>query len=162
MADLMHEEAPRSGARGPLFYIGAGGLVVAMAIETIAVLGRHAGIPLLGALEIIQAAILLMASTAMLSATLNDGHATVTLLTNRIGEQAQRVLQCFAAALSALFFIGLTAGALWLAVEAWNTHEESELLHIPFRPLRIVSILAAGAIAANFVRDLIRSLRRRE
>jgi TRAP-type transport system small permease protein len=159
MADLMYEEAPRAEARGPLFYIGAGGLLVAMAIETIAVLGRHAGIPLLGALEIIQAAILLMASASMLSATLNNGHATVTLLTNRLSDRGKRVMQCLASALSALFFVGLTAGALWLAVEAWGAHEESELLHIPFRPLRIISILAAGAIAATFVRDLIRSLR---
>ncbi len=69
MAELMERDSSGQ-TRGPLFYIGAGGLVLAMAAEALAVLGRHAGIPLLGALEIIQACILLMASTAMLSATL--------------------------------------------------------------------------------------------
>ncbi len=148
-------------ARGPLFYIGAGGLVLAMVVETIAVLGRHAGIPLLGALELIQACILLMASTAMLSATMNRGHATVTLLTSRLGDGAKRVLQAFANLLSALFFLGLTAGVLWLTVETWNDYEQSELLHIPFRPLRIVSLVAAGAIALVFLRDMWRSPRSR-
>ena len=148
-------------ARGPLFYIGAGGLMLAMAVETVAVLGRHAGIPLLGALEVIQACILLMASTAMMSATMNRGHATVTLLTSRVGDGARRLLHAFANLLSALFFIGLTAGVLWLAVDTWNDHEQSELLKIPFRPLRIVSLVAAGAIALLFLRDMWRSLRSR-
>lgn len=148
-------------ARGPLFYIGAGGLVLAMVVETIAVLGRHAGIPLLGALELIQACILLMASTAMLSATMNRGHATVTLLTSRLSDGGKRVLQAFANLLSALFFLGLTVGVLWLTVETWNDYEQSELLHIPFRPLRIVSLVAAGGIALVFLRDMWRSPRSR-
>jgi TRAP-type C4-dicarboxylate transport system permease small subunit len=147
--------------RGPLFYIGAGGLVLAMAVEALAVLGRHAGIPLLGAMEIIQASILLMASAAMLSATLNKGHATVTLLTTRVSERARSYLHAFANLMSALFFVGLSVGVLWLAVEAWNDHEQSELLHIPFRPLRLVSLVAAVAITLVFLRDMWRSLRGR-
>ena len=155
------EHATGRQARGPLFYIGAGGLVLAMAVETLAVLGRHVGIPLLGALELIQACILLMASAAMLSATLNKGHATVTLLTARVSDRARCFLHAFANLLSALFFVGLGAGALWLAVETWHDYEQSELLHIPFRPLRIVSLVAAGAIALVFLRDAWRSLRGR-
>ena len=161
MAELTQEEKTPP-ARGPLFYIGAAGLLIAMGVETIAVVGRHLGLPLLGALEIIQAAILLMASTAMLSATLNDGHATVTLLTNRMSERGKRALRVFAAVLSALFFIGLTAGAGWLAFDAWGDHEQSELLHIPFRPLRLISLIAAGAIAVVFLRDVVRCARGRE
>jgi TRAP-type C4-dicarboxylate transport system permease small subunit len=148
-------------AHGPLFYIGAGGLLLALVVETIAVLGRHAGIPLVGALEIIQACILLMSSTAMLSATLNKGHATVTILTHRVGEGARRVLHVFAHLLSAAFFVGLATGAAWLAMESWSEHEQSELLQIPFKPLRIVSIVAAGAIALVFLRDLWRGPRRK-
>jgi TRAP-type C4-dicarboxylate transport system permease small subunit len=161
VAELIEQNSDGQ-TRGPLFYIGAAGLVLAMGVETIAVLGRHAGIPLLGALEFIQACILLMASAAMLSATMNRGHATVTLLTSRVGEGARRALHAFANLLAALFFIGLTVGALWLAVESWNDYEQSELLHIPFRPLRVISLLAAGAIAVVFLRDAWRSLRGRQ
>jgi TRAP-type transport system small permease protein len=155
----MSESRREPQARGPLFYVGAAGLLTAMTIETIAVLGRHAGVPLLGALEIIQTAILLAATSAMVSATLNGVHATVTLLTDRLGPQGQRWLRFFAAMLSALFFVGLSAGALWLAVDAWNDHEQSELLHIPFRPLRLISFVAAAAIVIIFIRDAVRSLR---
>jgi TRAP-type C4-dicarboxylate transport system permease small subunit len=97
----------------------------------------------------------------MLSATMNRGHATVTLLTSRVGDGARRILHAFANLLSALFFVCLTAGVLWLAVDTWSDHEQSELLQIPFRPLRIVSLLAAGAIAVVFLRDMWRSLRSR-
>ena len=146
-------------ARGPLFYIGAGGLLLAMIVETIAVLGRHVGIPLVGALEIMQACILLMASTAMLSATLNKGHAAVTILTHRVNEATRRALHVFAQLLSAAFFVALAIGAAWLAMEAWNEHEQSEMLHIPFKPLRIISLLAAGSIAFVFLRDMVRGSR---
>ena len=157
----MAELNPASDAqtRGPLFYVGAIGLLLAMVAETVAVLGRHAGIPLIGALEVIQACILLMASTAMLSATLNKGHATVTILTNRVSEGTRRILHAFGHLLSTAFFLGLATGAAWLAMDAWNEHERSEMLHIPFKPLRIISLLAASAIAVVFVRDLWRAVR---
>lgn len=161
MAELNPESADTQ-ARGPLFYIGAGALLVAMSVETIAVLGRHAGLPLVGALEIMQACILLMASTAMLSATLNQGHATVTLLTQRVSDGARRVLHGLSLLLSAAFFVGLATGVAWLAMEAWNEHERSELLHIPYRPLRIISLLAAGSIAMVLLRDLWRVLRSKQ
>ena len=160
MAEL--NASSEAQTRGPLFYFGAGGLLLAMVVETVAVLGRHAGIPLVGALEIIQACILLMASTAMLSATLNKGHATVTILTNRVGEGARRVLQAFGHLLSAAFFLGLTIGVAWLTMDAWNEHERSEMLHIPFKPLRIISLLAAGAITLVFIRDWWRTVRSKQ
>ncbi len=157
MAEL--NPSAETQTRGPLFYVGAFGLLLAMVVETIAVLGRHAGIPLIGALEIIQACILLMASTAMLSATLNRGHATVTILTNRVSESTRYGLQAFGHLLSAAYFVALASGAAWLALDAWHEHEQSELLHIPFKPLRIISLLAASAIAIVFMRDLWRAVR---
>ena len=162
MADLTGEERSSSRSRGPLFYIGAAGLLLAMMVEAVAVLGRHLGVPFLGALEIIQTAILLTASSAMVSATLNHAHARVTLLTDRLGPSAQRVLRGFADLLSAVFFVGLAAGALWLAIDTWNDFEQSELMHVPFRPLRIVSFAAAAAIALIFARDMLRPDRERK
>jgi len=154
MADVNPQERGGASARGPLFYIGAVGLLLAMAVEAVSVLGRHVGIPLLGAIEIIQAAILLIATAAMVSTTISHAHARVTLLTDRIGPTAQAVLKRFSAFLSILFFTGLAAGALWLAMDTWNEYEQSELLHIPFPPLRAISFLATAAIAVLFVREL--------
>lgn len=144
----------QNAPRGPLFYVGAAGLLLAMGVEGVAVLGRHVGIPFLGALEIIQTAILLTATAAMVSATLNRAHASVTLLTERVSERTRLVLAKFSAFLSTLFFFALAAGSLWLTIDAWNEFEQSELLHISFRPLRVITLASVLAIAVLFLRDL--------
>lgn len=135
---------------GPFFYIGAAGLLVAMAVGGVAVAGRQLGMPLHGAIEIIQAAIVLTASVSMVSATLAKSHAVVRLVITRLPATHKRRVQRFADLLAAVFFTALAIGAVWLAVEYWNAHEESELLHIPFRPLRAVVSLALIVIAAVF------------
>jgi TRAP-type C4-dicarboxylate transport system permease small subunit len=154
MADVKPREREHNESRGPLFYIGAAGLLLAMAVEALAVLGRHIGVPFLGALEVIQSAILLTACSAMVSTTISHAHARVTLLTDRVNPTARAVLRRFSALLSILFFAGLAAGSLWLTVDTWTEFEQSELLHIPFRPLRLISFAAAGAIALLYVREL--------
>jgi TRAP-type C4-dicarboxylate transport system permease small subunit len=146
----------RTEARGPLFYIGAGALLLAMAVEAVSVVGRHIGVPLLGAIEIIQAAILLTATAAMVATTIGSAHARVTLLIDRAGPAARGTLQRLSALLSIVFFAGLAAGSLWLTVDTWGEFEQSELLHIPFRPLRVISFVAAAAIAVLFLRELFR------
>ena len=52
--------------------------------------------------------------------------------------------------------LAISAGALWLTIDTWNEFEQSELMHVPFRPLRIVSFAAAAAIALIFARDMLR------
>jgi hypothetical protein len=41
-------------------------------------------------------------------------------------------------------------------MDTWGEFEQSELLHIPFRPLRVISFVAAAAIALLFLRELFR------
>jgi TRAP-type C4-dicarboxylate transport system permease small subunit len=132
---------------GILFYLGAGGLLLAMSIEALAVAGRQIGVPLLGAIEIIQTAILVTASAAMLSATLADAHASVRLLVERMSPSTQRRLRRLALLISAAFFACLAVAAAWLTIDAWNEFEHSELLHIPYRPLRIIVVVMTAAIA---------------
>jgi hypothetical protein len=50
--------------------------------------------------------------------------------------------------LSALFFASLAVGSIWIAYDLRNGHEQSELLHIPYAPLRLVSIAALLAVTA--------------
>ncbi len=143
-------------ARGPLFYVGAGGLLIVMLIETAAVIGRHIAWPLLGAIEIIQAAILLASCSAMVATTISHGHASVHLLTDRLPQGPRHWLLRFGSLLSALFFLGLTIGGIWLAVDFWNAHEQSELLRIPFRPLRALAAVSVVTITAIFVYRALR------
>jgi TRAP-type C4-dicarboxylate transport system permease small subunit len=144
------EETKAAQKYGVLFYIGAGGLLIAMTVEAIAVAGRQIGVPLLGALEIIQTAILLAASAAMLSATLADAHATVRLLVERLSPAAQNWLHRGALLVASLLFGCLAVAAGWLTIDAWSEFEHSELLRIPYRPLRLIVVVMTSAIAIVF------------
>lgn len=147
---------------GVLFYLGAGGLLLAMSIEAIAVTGRQIGVPLLGALEIIQTAILITASAAMLSATLADAHASVRLLVERLSPSTQRWLRRFALLTSAAFFACLAVAATWLTMDAWNEFEHSELLHIPYRPLRLIVVVMTSAIALTLAYQALKPTREKQ
>jgi len=136
--------------RGLLFYGGSAGLLCVMLVEATAVLGRHVGIPLMGALEIVQAAIVPAACAGMLIATLRRAHAAVHMVTDRLPPRARRGCERAGEMLAALFFAALSGGASWLGVEYWHGYEQSEVLHIPFRPLRVLVALTAGALALVF------------
>ena len=141
---------------GILFYLGASGLLLATLIEAIAVAGRQLGAPLLGALEIIQTSILVTASASMLSATLADSHASVRLLVERLSPSAQFWLQRLALLVCAAFFACLAVAVAWLTIDAWNEFEHSELLHIPYRPLRVTVVVMTTAVAMTFAYKAVR------
>jgi TRAP-type C4-dicarboxylate transport system permease small subunit len=78
-------------------------------------------------------------------------------LTDRLPYNIKQWLLRFDSLLSALFFAGLAIATVWLAKDFWNAYEESELLHISFRPLRAVTALATGAIAIIFLWRAVRN-----
>lgn len=134
-----------------LFYAGSVALLTIMLIETLSVIGRHSSLPLTGAIEIIQASILVVACTSTIIATLLSAHAKVQLIITRLPVTARTRLSQLSAVLSAVFFVGLAAGSLWLAHDAWNTYEESEVLHISYRPLRAIVAIAALTTMSIFL-----------
>jgi TRAP-type C4-dicarboxylate transport system permease small subunit len=140
----------RKGAHAVLFYTGSAGLLSMMLVEFLAVLGRHSGLPVMGALEIVQAAIVPAACAAMLIATLHGAHAAVHMVTERMPAGAQQAARRVGYFIAGVFFSFLCAGSVWLAIEAWDTFEQTEVLHIPFRPLRALVALAAAALAFLF------------
>jgi len=144
---LLDSAAP---ARGPLFYVGASALLIAMAVDAIAVVGRHIGIPLLGSLELVQAAIVLAASSALVSSTLARRHAAARFLLERVSPGVRAGMQHFNALLTVLFFVVLAAGQSWIVYDLRDAHEDSELLGIPFGPLRVIAV-AAVCLAALIV-----------
>jgi TRAP-type C4-dicarboxylate transport system permease small subunit len=148
---------PPRQSRGLLFYAGSVGLLGMMVVETAAVIGRHVGIPVMGALEIVQAAIVPAACAGMLIATLRGAHAAVHMLTERLPQSARRRIDLAGAVLAALLCAALCVGATWLAVEYWNSYEQSEVLHIPFRPLRLLVALTAAALAVTFLQGAYRA-----
>jgi TRAP-type C4-dicarboxylate transport system permease small subunit len=137
-----------------LFYLGAAALLFAMGVDTIAVLGRHIGLPLWGSIEMVQAAILIASSSAILSATLARKHVRVRILMDRLKGRSRIWLQRIQDVFSALFFCVLTAGSVWIFLDLRNGNEESEVLHIPYAPLRIICIISILAVMVSFLRRI--------
>jgi TRAP-type C4-dicarboxylate transport system permease small subunit len=145
--------------RSALVWVAGGALLVAMVVDTIAMLGRQLHWPLLGAIEIVQAAVLFGSAGALLMATLDRSHAHVHLLLDRLPPQWQAALSRLHALMAVLLFGGLLAGSAWLALDLWNGHEESELVHVPYRPLRVALVLALLALLWISLRRMLQRTR---
>src|ERR1700729_936588 len=118
---------PARGVQRWLFYVGAAGLLFAIGADAVAVLGRHLGIPLLGSIELMQAAILLASSAAIVLAPVAKKHAVVHLLIERPPPRRRGVLGSMDVLPRAVFFAALSVGSLWIAFDLRNGHEQSEL-----------------------------------
>jgi TRAP-type C4-dicarboxylate transport system permease small subunit len=139
-----------------LVIVGGGALLLAMAVDAIAVSGRHLGTPLLGSIEMVQVSVLVSAAIAMIIATISGTHAVVHLIVDRLSPGRRRFILAVNALLSAILFVAFLVGALWLAAETWSAYEESEVLRIPFLPLRITLVLSCAALAVIFLLQAIR------
>ena len=135
-----------SRLRTLLIWFSGAALLVAMLVDTFAMIGRQIELPLIGSIELVQAAVLLAGSGALLVATLDAAHARVNLLLDRLPDGARRSLDRLHALAAALLFVALLTGSAWIALDLWGGAEESELLRIPYRPLRIAVVLALAVL----------------
>ncbi len=135
----------------PIILIGGAALLAAVGFDTIAVIGRNIGLPLRGSIELVQAAVLVAGSIALLVSVIAQNHASVHLLAERLSKRANSLLLRAGAVLSALFFAGMLAGSLWLALDLWGGQEASELLGISYRLLRVFANVCMAAILLVFV-----------
>lgn len=115
--------------------------------------GRHLGFRLLGSIELIQGAAVLLASAAMVAATIAGAHASVHILTERLKPSTAARLAHVSSLIGALFFLLTVAGSAWVAADLWYGYERTELLGLPLRWFRAVWIIAALLVAASFVRS---------
>jgi TRAP-type transport system small permease protein len=146
---------PLDRLRSALVWVAGGALLVAMATDTLAMLGRHLRMPLLGSIEIVQAAVLLASVGALLLATAFDAHARVHLLQRRLAPGSRLALERFSLLAAVGLVLALLAGSLWITADLWRGHEESELLRIAWRPLRLAVLLLLCGLLAILLRRLI-------
>ncbi len=138
-----------STLRSLMIWTGGAALLAATALDTIAVIGRQLGFALHGTIELIQAAVLVAGSLALIAATAANNHARVRLVIDRLGRSRAR-FERGADLLTAVFALALLVGSGWLAIDLWNSHEVSEIAGVPWRWLRLfanVSLIAVIALA---------------
>lgn len=145
---------------GPLakasYVLGSTGLLAATAADSLAVAGRHTGVHLIGSIELVQSAVVLLAAAAMLMVTIGGGHATVHIVTERLSRRSAVGLRRLTDLVSAAVFLLLAIGSALVLAELWNGYEQTELLHIPLRWLRLLWVVFALLVAAQFIRDAFR------
>jgi TRAP-type C4-dicarboxylate transport system permease small subunit len=139
-------------------WVGGAALLAATAIDTLAVVGRNIGLPVVGSIELVQAAVLVSGVFGLIFATAGDDHAHVRILTDRLGRW--RTSAGIVGPMSmALFFAALLAGSVWLSADLWNGHERSELLGVSWRVLRVIANLG---LAISLVVALMAMARRKQ
>jgi TRAP-type C4-dicarboxylate transport system permease small subunit len=132
------------------FAIGALGLLGAMSVDFLAVIGRRSGLPLVGSIELSELCIVCMASASLLGVTIERGHASVHLLTERLAPRPKLMFARASELLSAVFFAFLLGGSALLVFDLWHGDEQSELLQLPILPLRLVWCASSAAIVLCF------------
>ena len=146
-------------ARRGLIWVAGGALLIAMLVDTFAMFGRHLRLPLLGSIELVQAAVLLASCGALIVATVDRSHARVHLLLNRLRPAARAAMERLHGTACLVLLAALLAGSVWIAADLWRGHEESELLRIPYRPLRVVVILTLAALIGAVIAAMLRRRR---
>jgi TRAP-type C4-dicarboxylate transport system permease small subunit len=142
--------------RDLLVWIAGGALLAAVAVDALAMAGRQIQLPLIGSIEIVEAAVLFAAAGALIVATLDGAHARVGLLLDRMPVNWRSWCDRLHALVAVLLFAALLTGTLWIAADLWGGHEESELLHIPYRPLRIATAVSLAVVLGLSIRRLLR------
>jgi TRAP-type C4-dicarboxylate transport system permease small subunit len=137
-----------------LVRIGGPALLLAMVIDGVAVVGRHVAVPLGGSIELVQYTVLIAGVVAIVLATATGSHATVHLLVDRISPHSRAVLARFCAFGCVLFYAAIMAGGIWVAADMWAGHEQSEVLSLPYRPLRLIANLGIGLVILLYLKQL--------
>ena len=139
-----------------MVWLGGGALLMATAIDTLSVIGRHIGWPVHGSIELIQPAVLVAGVLALLAATLAAGHACVHIVLDRLPPALRGQAKRFGALVTALFFAGLLAGSWWIMADLWSAHEVSELAGVPWRWMRLFANLCLGATVIVLLGQVLR------
>ena len=144
-----------STLRNLMIWTGGAALLAATAVDTVAVIGRQVGFRVHGAIELIQAAVLVAGAVALIAATGARTHARVRIVVERLGK-ARPAAEWISEVLAAVFFGALLTGSAWVAADLWNSHEVSEVAGVPWRWMRLAANLALATMLVLTLRELVR------
>lgn len=140
--------------------LGAAGLLVALGVTAVDVVGRAFGAPLYGARDIVSMAGVFVVFGGMAQAHRLGSHVTVDLLERHFPPRLNRWLDVLAPALGALVF-GLIAWQLYLGIGlARMLNSSTNLLYLPRAPflmaMAVLSAVCALSMGLSAVRAALR------
>ena len=146
---------------GRVIVIWTGGLALLAATlaDSLAVLGRHLGVPFTGSIELIQALVVISGATGIVMATLADSHARVCLLVDRMPQGWRVLADRLSDLLTLIFVAALLAGSAWIAWDLRDAHEQSELLGIPWSVMRLAANLCLAITLVLLALRVVRGKR---
>ena len=147
-----------SALRNLMVWTGGAALLAATAVDTVAVIGRQVGFRVHGAIELIQAAVLVAGAVALVAATAARAHARVRIVVERLAN-ARPWFDRLSEGLAAVFLAALLTGSAWLSADLWNSHEVSEVAGVPWRWMRLAANLALAAMLVLTLRHMVGSRR---
>ena len=147
-----------STLRNLMIWTGGAALLAATAVDTVAVIGRQVGVRVHGAIELIQAAVLVAGAVALVAATAARAHARVRIVVERLAN-ARPWFDRLSEGLAAVFLAALLTGSAWLSADLWNSHEVSEVAGVPWRWMRLAANLALAAMLVLTLRHIVGSRR---
>ena len=147
-----------STLRNLMIWTGGAALLAATAVDTVAVIGRQVGFRVHGAIELIQAAVLVAGAQALVAATAARAHARVRIVVERLAN-ARPWFDRLSEGLAAVFLAALLTGSAWLSADLWNSHEVSEVAGVPWRWMRLAANLALAAMLVLTLRHMVGSRR---
>ena len=147
-----------STLRNLMIWTGGAALLAATAVDTVAVIGRQVGFRVHGAIELIQAAVLVAGAVALVAATAARAHARVRIVVERLAN-ARPWFDRLSEGLAAVFLAALLTGSAWLSADLWNSHEVSEVAGVPWRWMRLAANLALAAMLVLTLRHMVGSRR---
>lgn len=135
---------------------GALGLIVALIVTAIDVVGRAFNAPLYGARDIVSMAGLFVVFGGMALAHRKGAHVAVDLLESKFSDRMNHVLTVFAHLLGGLIFV-LIAWQLWVAVDlARMLTMSTNILYLPRAPfLMAMTCLSLICALSMIVRGLM-------
>jgi len=143
-----------NSAKVAMIWTGGIALIAAALLNLLAVIGRHTGLPLKGAIELVQVSVLVAGALALVAATIARNHARVHLILDRLTGAWREIAERSCTALSIVFYAALLAGSCWLALDLWNGQEVSELVGVPWRWMRAFLNASLLSVIILLVRQL--------
>jgi len=142
-----------------LFSLGAVPLVIAAILTVIDVSGRYIRLPLPGTLEISTLCLALSVALTLAHTQALKGNTDVDVLYNYLPPRAKKVTNVFTSFVCVII-VGLMTWRAWPWVAfSHRTQEWVDIVGWPFWPFKAVMLLGLFCLFAQFILDLVESLR---